>query len=102
MSIHVEPAPSATTSFTLWYYQKEDDLASGSTSPIAPAIYHDPIGIWAAHLGALHRRDMDHAALLAAEYQQEVNRMADVIFRKKGQTVRVTTRGELGGQLGRW
>lgn len=101
-TIQVEPAPSASTNFTLWYYQTEDDLATGGASPIAPAVYHDIIGLWAAHLGALHRRDMDHAAQLAAEYGAEITRIGDLLFRKKGQGVRVTLRSQLINERARW
>lgn len=100
--IHVEPAPGAATNFTLWYYQIEDDLATGATSPIAPAIYHDAIGLWASHLAAMQRRDYDLANGLAAEYAAAVQRISANVFRKRGQRVRVTLRGELGGRQARW
>lgn len=102
VSIQVEPAPSASTNFTLWYYQIESDLATGGAEPVAPAVYHDVIVLWAAHLGALHRRDADHAAQLAAEYGAEIGRMSDLIFRKKGQGTRVTLRSQLVNERARW
>lgn len=102
VSLRVEPAPSATTSFTLWYYQIESDLADGDDSPIAPSLYHDAIGLWASHLAALARRDSELAMSLEHEYNKAIERIVGVAFRKRGQTVRVTLRGELATPRATW
>lgn len=102
VSLRVEPAPTATTAFTLHYYRIEPDLDDGDSSPIAPSLYHDAIGLWAAHLAALTRRDSEFAMQLEHEYNREIDRIASVAFRKRGQTVRVTARGELGTPRATW
>lgn len=100
--IQVEPAPTATTSMTLWYYQREEALSADGDTPIMPTVHDDIVAIWAAHLGALIRKDYDHAAALEREYRDELMALDRAVFRKAGGGLKVAVRRERTTSPARW
>lgn len=101
-SIVVEPAPASSTNFTLWYYQREEALSADGDLPLIPATYEDIVATWTAHLGALVRRDYDHAAALERQYRDELESLSRVVFRKTGGGVKVGLRRERTTIPARW
>lgn len=101
-NIRVEPAPSATTTGTLWYYRAEASLSSDGSNPYTPAQHQAPIILWASHLAAITRRDYDLATQYAQEYDRELASLTRIVFRKSGGGVRVERRAERSAARARW
>lgn len=100
--IVVEPAPTATTDFTLHYFQREEALSADGDNPLLPDAHVDLAILWAAHLGALTRRDNDHASMLAVEYDRELASAIKFVFRKAPSGLRVALRAERRVEAARW
>ena len=100
-NVRVEPAPTASFATTLWYFRSEPDLDDDTDSPLAPAAWHDPIVLWAAHICATEQRNYEQAAAYATQYDRAIAEMDKAIFRKKS-GVRVALRSQRSASAARW
>lgn len=100
-NVRVEPAPSASTTMTLWYYRAEPNLADDTDSPLLPANHHDLIVSWATGLGFDIRADFDAAIRWRDRYERELTNAVKQVFRQRSGN-RVALRSERRQSTARW